>query len=499
MGYAYAFGDLFIELDLNHIIKTVDGPLSEAAEAMFGLAPGRHLIDHLCRAGQAKIAETSNALKGFSRIGPFELELSKDSVKTKKFIAFICRLPNKADSVFLSLTSETRYGRNQASGPERALESFVDKLQNLSSAEAAEDNLVVTVVQKDGFQQVPMSDEAVHERLTTYSLGGDHATILSNGKYAIVRELGQPDIDIAHEIAAVTGLTLSSADISADALKAGDNLKALIYGLQEFAEGNPDFSIAAFKSESVSLFEEASSKVREFREIIANDAFDLLYQPVVSLASNDVHHYEALARFPHKGLDTSPYETISFAERTSIIDDFDLAVFYKVTDTLIEMEKHGNLRHLAINISGKSMSQQRFLDKLLARLAQIQRFSEMLSFELTESFKIENLEETAQNIDKIRAYGFKVYLDDFGSDAAGFQYLKALNIDALKIDGSYIRNALNSKKDRALLVAITALCKELKIKTVAEWVETPAIAKLVKDVGVDLGQGYYFGRPSDIS
>ena len=91
--------------------------------------------------------------------------------------------------------------------------------------------------------------------------------------------------------------------------------------------------------------------------------------------------------------------------------------------------------------------------------------------------------------------GFKVYLDDFGAGASGFQYLKHLNIDALKIDGDYIRDALKSREDRAFLNATSTLCQELGIKTVAEWVETEEHARLIKKIGIDFGQGYYFGMP----
>lgn len=499
MGYAYSFGDLFLELDGQHLIQNIDGPLSEVFQKNYGIKKATNLNEHLCSASVTTIEKTFDGVVGFNRVGPFELQLASSKKTDQKFIAFICKLPGDKDLRFLSLLSASRYSLNRiphaAQIDMKDNRDLIEQMTTFSEADLANDNLLVTLVECDEVDKSHVSDDAIQQQLNTYSMEGKQATILSNGKYALVREKTPHLIDIAKEIAELTGLTLSTADISAKSLKAGDNLKALVYSLKQYADGAPDFCLTAFKNDSVTLFGAATKKVKAFRDTVSKNKFDIAYQPIVSLPSGELHHYEALARFPKKENNSSPYEVISFAEKTGIIDDFDLAVFIRVTDKLIALEKKNLLSKIAINLSGQSITDERFQDRFFAKLEKLQRFSEVLAFEITESFKISDLTSAAKVIDKIRAFGFKVYLDDFGSEAAGFQYLQALDVDALKIDGSYITKALTSRKDKALLVALAALCKDLKIKTVAEWVENKAIADLVTEIGIDYGQGYYFGKP----
>ncbi len=134
--------------------------------------------------------------------------------------------------------------------------------------------------------------------------------------------------------------------------------------------------------------------------------------------------------------------------------------------------------------------------ELVALLRGNKDLKQYLSLEITESAKIHDLDALGGVVQEMRAIGFKIYLDDFGAGAAGFQYLKKLKVDALKIDGDYIRDAINNKEDRAYLRSMVTLCRDLGIVTVGEWVETQEHAKLLLEMGVDYGQGYFFGKPS---
>ena len=120
---------------------------------------------------------------------------------------------------------------------------------------------------------------------------------------------------------------------------------------------------------------------------------------------------------------------------------------------------------------------------------------EELMFEVTESAKITDLDATNTVIQSIRGLGHHVCLDDFGAGAAAFQYLRALQVDYVKIDGIYVREALTKPNAPAFLRAMASLCKELGIETVGEFVETDEIAKFLVQVGVQFGQGYLFGKP----
>ena len=95
----------------------------------------------------------------------------------------------------------------------------------------------------------------------------------------------------------------------------------------------------------------------------------------------------------------------------------------------------------------------------------------------------------------MRASGHKVCLDDFGVGAAAFEYLRAIDIDFVKIDGSYVQSALENTKSSHFLRAIAGLCRDLGVATVAEMVEDEYCVKYLVSAGIDYGQGYYFGRP----
>lgn len=185
-----------------------------------------------------------------------------------------------------------------------------------------------------------------------------------------------------------------------------------------------------------------------------------------------------------------------FAEDIGLIDEFDYAVINRAIAKIRSMLKKGGSPGIAVNVSGRSLSSQGFIFELLALLRNNKDLTQYLSIEITESATIHDLDALSLVLEEVREIGFRVYLDDFGAGAAGFQYLKKLKVDALKIDGAYIRDALTSAEDRAFLRSMVGLCKDLGIVTVGEWVETQEHATLLRQMGVDYGQGYFFGKPS---
>ncbi|MBM3510694.1 MAG: EAL domain-containing protein [Alphaproteobacteria bacterium] len=117
-------------------------------------------------------------------------------------------------------------------------------------------------------------------------------------------------------------------------------------------------------------------------------------------------------------------------------------------------------------------------------------------FEVTESAEIINLEQTNKLIRELRDKGHHVCLDDFGAGAAAFQYLRALDIDFVKIDGSYVREALSKPNGKSFLKAMASLCADIGIDTIAEMVEDEPVAKFLIEACVKYGQGYLFGKPA---
>ncbi|MBL4719665.1 MAG: EAL domain-containing protein [Alphaproteobacteria bacterium] len=118
-------------------------------------------------------------------------------------------------------------------------------------------------------------------------------------------------------------------------------------------------------------------------------------------------------------------------------------------------------------------------------------------FEITESAHMSDLDSANKFIQKVRKNGYRVCLDDFGAGSASFQYLSVLEVDIVKLDGSAVRNAQVAAKGRAFFSALTSLCHNLDVETVAEMIETPESLAFVRECGVQTVQGFLFGRPSE--
>jgi EAL domain-containing protein (putative c-di-GMP-specific phosphodiesterase class I) len=190
----------------------------------------------------------------------------------------------------------------------------------------------------------------------------------------------------------------------------------------------------------------------------------------------------------------TPFELITLAESIGIIAELDMAVLKKALAYL----DNSSVRDikLAVNISGQSLQNEGFINNLVALLRQSGSVGKRVMFEVTESAQIDNLVRANTVIQHLRKNGCKVGLDDFGAGAASFPYLKALNVDFVKIDGAYVREVMTSSREGYILKAIAGLCSDLNASTTGEMIETEEQAQLLLSLGVELGQGYYFGKPA---
>lgn len=212
-------------------------------------------------------------------------------------------------------------------------------------------------------------------------------------------------------------------------------------------------------------------------------AYRLEFQPVVSLADGTVHHYEALARFSDG---SDPGETIRGAEDSRAIPAFDLSAARR---TAAAISACARPVRVAANISGGSIAGPGFVRELLAAVSGVP--APRLLFEITETAEIHDLRSAAAAIQTLRQAGHLVCLDDLGAGWMGADYLRALPVDIVKIDGAFV-----AAGDRAGLTGLVALCRESPVRIVAEMVETAEAEALVRELGFDLAQGWRFGRPS---
>lgn len=295
------------------------------------------------------------------------------------------------------------------------------------------------------------------------------------------------------------GVTIARALVDMDVSGMGqpEQVKAMTFIVNRFTDNRVgDFKIVSASAGLSAMIGETVHKLAEFRSIVVDGDFAMAFQPIVALADRKIHHFEVLARFPKFGNRLTPYEAITFAEQTGLICDFDLAMCSKALAWLEAQRAEGRTHMIAVNLSGSSLSLPSFvkaLHKLLQRHEGVRR---QVLFEVTESARIADLRGVNAIVKGLRAEGHKVCLDDFGSGAAAFHYLRALDVDVVKIDGIYVRDAFKTSKGGAFLKAMAGLCNDLGIATVAEMVEDESSLAFLKQCGVDYGQGWLFGKPS---
>lgn len=218
------------------------------------------------------------------------------------------------------------------------------------------------------------------------------------------------------------------------------------------------------------------------------------FQPIYELSSCKLLGCEVLMRlnFEDKHLPASKF--IPLAESLGLVTTMDYLnlekAFAKVKETSFEAM-------LFLNLSPKALVIRDFLEKILALVKTFNILPEQIVFELTERETVKNLQLLEKFIKALQYYGFHFCIDDFGSGFSSFQYIKHFIIDFVKIEGEFIMGLSNEVLiDQAILESMVALCKRLGIKMIAEYVENEEVIKKLRDLGIEFGQGFYFGRPS---
>ncbi|MCK5189735.1 MAG: EAL domain-containing protein, partial [Methylococcales bacterium] len=232
------------------------------------------------------------------------------------------------------------------------------------------------------------------------------------------------------------------------------------------------------------------------RKALLESGFFLVFQPVVDLINGDISHYEVLIRM--KGLENeviSPGHFIPVAERMGLMHSIDLWVVESAFDFLATLPSTESNVSLAINLSSVAFQDDSLLPTIKEKLELTWIDAKRITFEITETAAIDNFEQTRDMIMKIRALGCKFALDDFGAGFCSFNYLKTFPVDYVKIDGQFILNLINDETDQVLVKSMAEIATKLGKKTIAEFVETPETILKLKELGIDLGQGYVFGKP----
>ena len=228
---------------------------------------------------------------------------------------------------------------------------------------------------------------------------------------------------------------------------------------------------------------------------IENDEIYPYFQPIQPASSNnDLVIHELLMRIHQDGKIVSAYEFIEIAEARGLINTMDLMVIEKAFKEIQRTQYEGIL---FINLSPKSLIVGDFINKINNFVNKYNIKKEKIVFEITERETVKNFSLLEKFVHNLKADGYKFAIDDFGSGFSSFHYIKKFPIDYVKIDGDFIININKDEKDRAFVNSIVTLAKELKIHTIAEFVENQEIVEILDELEIDYYQGYHIGKPSD--
>jgi diguanylate cyclase (GGDEF)-like protein/PAS domain S-box-containing protein len=235
----------------------------------------------------------------------------------------------------------------------------------------------------------------------------------------------------------------------------------------------------------------------DLRRAFESGEFQIFYQPKLDLASGLIIGAEALLRWQHpeRGAIT-PDTFIPVAEETGLIIALGDWVMREACMQLASWSKQG-LGHLtlAINVSVQQFAREDFVESVLGALREFGVRPQQLELEITESLLMRNVDDTTACMQKFRVAGVALSIDDFGTGYSSLGYLRQFPVDSLKIDQSFVKDAHKSEDDGAICAAIIAMARELKLKVIAEGVETTEQLKFLQRHRCDQAQGYLISRP----
>jgi EAL domain-containing protein (putative c-di-GMP-specific phosphodiesterase class I) len=233
------------------------------------------------------------------------------------------------------------------------------------------------------------------------------------------------------------------------------------------------------------------------RNALKNGEFLLHYQPKIDLATNRIIGVEVLIRWKHPGLGyISPAKFIPHAEKTDLIIAVGDWVLYTACKQSMQWQNEGiSPIRISVNLSGMQLKRNDQVDNVARILAETGLAPYLLELELTEGVVMENAEATISTLNKFKEMGIKLSIDDFGTGYSSLSYLKRFPIDTLKIDQSFVKDITTNPDDEAIASTIIAMAHNLRLKVIAEGVETKEQLDMLRNKDCDEVQGYYFSRP----
>jgi diguanylate cyclase (GGDEF)-like protein len=257
--------------------------------------------------------------------------------------------------------------------------------------------------------------------------------------------------------------------------------------------------VAVFSKELRTRFLEKVTLEADLRHAVERGELAMHYQPLISLQNGSIIGFEALLRWHHRELGMiSPAKFIPIAEDSGLIVPITIWILEETCRQLADWQKiSSEYRDLmmSINISGKHLSNDELIDDVEHALSVSGIAPNCLKLEITESVAMENAEHTISILTRLKQIGVQLSIDDFGTGYSSLSHLHRLPFDTLKIDRSFVYSVGESGENSEILQTIISLAKNLKMKIIAEGIETESQLALLQFLGCDYGQGYLLAKP----
>ena len=500
LGAAFASSDLIFEVDHDGMITFALGSTQGIAAREDGSLVGQCWRSLFSADDQYLLAALLRGLAPGERKGPMQVVLAPETygaVGRPATLAVFCLpdRPGQPVSCALAYHGMNHWTVAEGSGGLLPKEDFAEATQRLMrEAQEAGLSLRVDLVEFNGLDMADAGQgtEDVRRRvaatLRANSYNGEGASELAPDRFAVLRPAAASSADLDLQLREASGGVIEPvvAELKMTGDSVSENIRALRYALDQYIEEGARATSVNFSA----VVQKTAMDTVRLKAALASRTWSLVYQPVVNLGDESLHHFEALARFE---AGASPQASIFLAEELGLIADLDLAVVRMVAALLVKQPPH---IEIAVNLSAVSLMQPAFHKALAAVTESSPRLRPRLLLELTETQKLTDLGAANRAIQAMRNLGHSVCLDDFGAGAASLDYLRLLEVDFIKFDGRYIRSLTVESRDEVILKHMVNLCCELGIETIAEMIETSEVARLAQSLGVGLGQGWCFAKPA---
>ena len=410
-------------------------------------------------------------------------------------------LPNRP--AFVELLAQALRRTRRRKGSRKVGVLFMDldgfKTVNDSLGHEAGDRFLVTVTER--------LKKRLRPEDTLARFGGDEFAVLLEDAadvteairvaQRIAEALREPFAVNDHQASVSTsvGIALGSAHTNDDPEGMLRNADAAMYRAKEQGPGR----YAVFDPAMQARAQERLELEAELRGALERGEFLLYYQPEVSLHDGSIVGFEALLRWQHpqRGL-LKPKAFMPLAEETDLITPIGRWVLEEACQQAKRWEEEHPLASpmtMEVNLSSKQLRRQGLARTVEEALTRAGVEAHTLALDITETVLIGASEHNAQALEALKKMGIRLSLDDFGTGYSSLSYLKRLPVDRVKVDRTFVKGLGGNATDRAVVRMIIDLCHTLGVEVLAEGVETSEQAALLRDMGCDLGQGYYFAGP----